>query len=89
MERTKNLFLIDVFILTAQPASSQLNNDLLFSCFLSWNRKEWKKEINQIITVHSLNDSDAIKLVSYEYGYIGYLFGANKIVATESSVCRP
>ena len=84
MERQKYIFMIAILILTSvSPVWASSYKSKIYDAYISNNMAKWKTIIDEMENSKSKDKVFLMELVNFQYGYIGYCIGAEKMDEAE------
>ncbi len=84
----KNTLLTAILLVISTAAISETSyNKEIYSAFINRDMQKWEKVILDYESTHSANTTDKkLELISYYYGYIGYLLGVKQYDKAEKFI---
>ena len=80
MERQKYIFMIAILLLTAfSPVWDSSYKSKIYDAYISNNMAKWKTIIDEMENSKSKDKLFLMELVNFQYGYIGYCIGVEKM----------
>ncbi len=84
MERQKYIVIIMILVFEAvSPVWASSYKNKIYDAYISNNMPKWKSVIDEMENSKSNDKGFLMELINFQYGYIGYCIGAEKMVEAE------